>query len=92
VGTNGQENQQCVCHASRVLNVLNAFFRYQAEHLNFPLQAKPEGKVSNLELTAKFKVTHLTVHLTHLNLSHNFQANDETRELHRQTSQLRSLT
>ncbi|KAG1813832.1 Utp14 protein-domain-containing protein [Suillus subaureus] len=29
----------------------------QAEHLSFPLQAQPEGRVSNLELAAKFKVT-----------------------------------
>lgn len=28
----------------------------EAEHLSFPLQAKPEGRVSNLELAAKFKV------------------------------------
>ena len=28
----------------------------QAEHLSFPLQREPVGKVSNLELTAKFKV------------------------------------
>ncbi|KAG1742619.1 Utp14 protein-domain-containing protein [Suillus paluster] len=27
----------------------------QAEHLSFPLQAQPEGRVSNLELAAKFK-------------------------------------
>ncbi|KAI0005548.1 Utp14 protein-domain-containing protein [Russula compacta] len=27
----------------------------EAEHLSFPLQAEPVGKVSNLELTAKFK-------------------------------------
>ncbi|KAJ7590843.1 Utp14-domain-containing protein [Mycena floridula] len=29
----------------------------EAEHLSFPLQAKPAGRVSNLELTAKFKPT-----------------------------------
>lgn len=28
----------------------------QAEHLSFPLQAETQGKVSNLELAAKFKV------------------------------------
>jgi U3 small nucleolar RNA-associated protein 14 len=27
----------------------------QAEHLSFPLQAQPEGRVSNMELAAKFK-------------------------------------
>lgn len=27
----------------------------QAEHLSFPLQSEPEGRVSNLELAAKFK-------------------------------------
>lgn len=27
----------------------------QAEHLSFPLQSQPEGRVSNLELAAKFK-------------------------------------
>ncbi|PPQ66047.1 hypothetical protein CVT24_000229 [Panaeolus cyanescens] len=29
----------------------------EAEHLSFPLQAKPAGRVSNLELNAKFKPT-----------------------------------
>lgn len=29
----------------------------EAEHLSFPLQAEPEGRVSNLELAAKFKPT-----------------------------------
>lgn len=29
----------------------------EAEHLNFPLQAQSAGRVSNLELAAKFKVT-----------------------------------
>ncbi|KAI0059414.1 Utp14-domain-containing protein [Artomyces pyxidatus] len=29
----------------------------EAEHLSFPLQAKPAGRTSNLELTAKFKPT-----------------------------------
>ncbi|KAJ3767843.1 Utp14-domain-containing protein [Lentinula raphanica] len=29
----------------------------EADHLSFPLQAQPQGKVSNLELTAKFKPT-----------------------------------
>ncbi|KAH9950956.1 Utp14-domain-containing protein [Amylocystis lapponica] len=29
----------------------------EAEHLSFPLQAKPAGKTSNLELAAKFKPT-----------------------------------
>jgi Utp14 protein len=28
----------------------------EAEHLSFPLQAQPTGRVSNLELAAKFKV------------------------------------
>jgi hypothetical protein len=28
----------------------------QAEHLSFPLQEEPTGRVSNLELAAKFKV------------------------------------
>jgi U3 small nucleolar RNA-associated protein 14 len=28
----------------------------EAEHLSFPLQAQPAGRVSNLELAAKFKV------------------------------------
>lgn len=28
----------------------------EAEHLSFPLQAQPVGRVSNLELAAKFKV------------------------------------
>ncbi|RDB24478.1 Uncharacterized protein C57A7.06 [Hypsizygus marmoreus] len=29
----------------------------EAEHLSFPLQAKPAGRISNLELAAKFKPT-----------------------------------
>ncbi|KAE9395799.1 Utp14-domain-containing protein [Gymnopus androsaceus JB14] len=29
----------------------------EADHLSFPLQAQPQGKVSNLELAAKFKPT-----------------------------------
>jgi U3 small nucleolar RNA-associated protein 14 len=28
----------------------------QAEHLSFPLQEEPTGRISNLELAAKFKV------------------------------------
>ncbi|OJA08873.1 hypothetical protein AZE42_01736 [Rhizopogon vesiculosus] len=33
----------------------------QAEHLSFPLQTQSEGRVSNLELAAKFKMAHLSV-------------------------------
>lgn len=50
----------------RIKEVWTLFFRahvcelmlsdMQAEHLSFPLQAEPQGKVSNLELAAKFKV------------------------------------
>jgi U3 small nucleolar RNA-associated protein 14 len=38
----------------------------QAEHLSFPLQAQSEGRVSNLELAAKFKVNfvyHRPIHV-----------------------------
>ena len=37
--------------------ILNCFLQFQAEHLSFPLQSQSTGRVSNLELTAKFKAS-----------------------------------
>ncbi|KAG2107854.1 Utp14 protein-domain-containing protein, partial [Suillus cothurnatus] len=36
-----------------IINLIHQI--YFAEHLSFPLQAQPEGRVSNMELAAKFK-------------------------------------
>jgi hypothetical protein len=38
-------------------SILMFSLRFQAEHLSFPLQSQSTGRVSNLELTAKFKAS-----------------------------------
>jgi U3 small nucleolar RNA-associated protein 14 len=39
----------------------------EAEHLSFPLQAERPGRVSNLELAAKFKVHHSSSWVSYAN-------------------------
>jgi U3 small nucleolar RNA-associated protein 14 len=58
----------------------NSLTFFKAQHLSFPLQAQPPGRVSNLELTAKFKVCFartaiLTAKLTHILLHTSLQQN-----------------
>jgi U3 small nucleolar RNA-associated protein 14 len=64
----------------------------EAEHLSFPLQAQPTGRVSNLELAAKFKVClNLILPLDIGSLHAINQAYYRARKLRRQTSQIREI-